>query len=154
MVKVKIYKLPSSKINMRKTKAILCGALLWILIFFEVSFLMFGLHLEKGFRYYLVHYVLLAILTIIVSLIYFSRSPKGLAEGFRVSLVFLITGIILDVIITVPLFVKSYSFFLDKFLIYGYILGIVIISLVGYFIRPKNKKTVGTTRFLDIFRSN
>jgi len=139
---------------MRTIRAILCGALLWILIFFEVSILMFGFKLEYGFNYYFIHYILLAILTIIVALIYFDNSPKGLLEGFKVSLVFLITGLALDSIITVPLFVHNYAFFLDKFLLIAYLEGIIIISLLGYFTLKNGKEHEGKTRFLDIFRSN
>jgi hypothetical protein len=105
-------------------------------------------------KYYIIHYTVLAILTITVSLIYFHHSPKGLIPGFFVSLVFLLTGIILDGVITVPLFVKTYLFLIDPFLLLGYMEGIIIVSLVGHIIGFSGKKEQGKTRFLDVFRSN
>jgi hypothetical protein len=113
-------------------RAVLCGALLWILIFFEVCILMFGFKLTAGTTYYIIHYILAAILAIIVALIYFrGKVKKGALEGLIVGLVMLVTSIILDAVITVPLFVKSYGFFIDPYLWLGMLGCIVIVVIVA-----------------------
>ena len=116
---------------MKLWRAILFGILLWILIFFEVSILMFGLNLTEGVTYYVIHYILLILFSVFVAVLYFRNDVGGFLNGIVVGLMFLITGIILDVIITVPLFVKDYGFFLDLFLWVGFILGVLIAGLVG-----------------------
>lgn len=116
---------------MKLTRAILCGALLWVLIFFEVSILMFGFGLNNGLNYYIMHYLLSGILAFLVALFYFRKMKKGVGEGLLVAFTFLITGIILDAAITVPLFVKNYSFFLNIYMILGYIEGLLIVFVVG-----------------------
>ncbi|MFH1501362.1 MAG: DUF5367 family protein [archaeon] len=114
-------------------RAVLIGALFWVLIFFEVSILMFGLGLESGTLYYIVHYILSVILVAIASLIYFRGKVKaGAKEGLLLGLIMALTGIILDLIITVPLFVKDYTaFFGDLYLWIGILLGIITVTLIG-----------------------
>lgn len=114
-------------------RALLSGALLWVLIFFEVSILMFGFKLT-GNSYYITHYILLIFLTTIATLVYFrgKKAKAGLKEGALLGLTFVIVGIILDAVITIPLFIKDYSFFLDIKLILSYLEGIIITSIIGY----------------------
>ena len=117
---------------MKLIRAIFLGALLWVLIFFEVSVLMFGLKMTDGVNYYILHYILLVLLTLIIALVYFrGKVRKGFGEGILVGIVMMITGTVLDAVITVPLWVKSYSFFLDIYLIVGYILGILVVGIAG-----------------------
>ena len=118
-------------IPMKLTKAILCGILLWVLIFFEVSVLMFGFKLTAGQLYYTLHYVIVLILTFLVAYIYFHKRKGTLTEGLTAGLVMMITGFILDAAITVPLFVKSYSFFADIYLWLGFIEGIIVMGIAG-----------------------
>lgn len=118
-------------------RAALFGALLWVLIFFEVSILMFGFKLQTGTTYYIIHYILLAILTIICAALYFkAKVEKGFAPSFLASIIFLITGIILDSIITIPLFIipggGSYSsFFLNTYMLLGFLETLILVTLVG-----------------------
>lgn len=121
---------------MNAWRAIAFGALGWILIFFEVSILMFGFGLgaNSGATYYIIHFILLAIIAALCSFLYFrgkSVKNKGFAQGLLVGLIFIITGIVLDAIITVPLFIKSYSFFANISLLIGYLWSIVICGVVG-----------------------
>jgi hypothetical protein len=117
---------------MKLKRAISFGALLWVLIFFEVSILMFGLKLEPSALYYTIHYILLAALTFGVAWLYFKgKIEAGIKEGLLVGIVCLLTGIVLDVIITIPLFVKSYSFFADIYLWIGFLETIVIFAIIG-----------------------
>lgn len=116
---------------MKIKRAILTGALLWVLIFFEVSILMFGFKLA-GINYYLVHYLLAAVLTTICAMIYFNKNKATAKTGFILGIIFLITGIILDVAITIPLFIKSYAFFANPLLWLGYAEGVLVVTLVGF----------------------
>jgi hypothetical protein len=123
---------------MKITRAVLLGALLWVLVFFEVSILMFGFGLTSGtISYFLIHYVFLGIFSIIVGLIYFRKAKSGALEGLKAWAVMLVTGIILDAAITVPLFVKTYSFFINPSMLGGYLETAILIVLVGIL---KNKK--------------
>jgi hypothetical protein len=114
-------------------RAIGYGALLWVLIFFEVSIMMFGLGLQTGLTYYIIHYIFLIIFVGIFSSIYFNgkHARAGFWQGLGVGIVFTIVGIILDFLITIQLFVKNYSFFSDAWLWVGYALGILIAGIVG-----------------------
>lgn len=120
---------------MKLLRVISCGALLWVLIFFEVSILMFGLKLQAGQTYYIIHYIASGIIALIAAFIYFRGKVKGgFKEGLLVGIIFAITGIILDSIITIPLFNNfDYSFFLDAYLLFGILEGIIIITIVGMF---------------------
>ena len=70
-------------------RAILSGALLWVLIFFEVSILMFGLKLETGTTYYAIHYIALFFLTLIAVSVYFKgKIKRGISQGIGVGIVF------------------------------------------------------------------
>lgn len=115
-------------------RAIAFGALSWVLIFFEVSILMFGLQLEPGAGYYIIHYILAAVLIALTAALYFKGkrvNKRGFGKGAIVGIVFVIVGIILDAIITVPLFVKDYSFFFDPMMLIGYLETIIIVCVVG-----------------------
>jgi hypothetical protein len=114
-------------------RAVLCGALLWVLIFFEVSILMFGFNLEGG-TYYLVHFLLLAILALVCAFVYFNgkKIKFGFIQGLIVGLVFLVVGTVLDIVLTIPLFVHSYSqFYSDIYLWIGYIETLVFTGVVA-----------------------
>jgi len=122
---------------MRLKRALLCGALLWVLIFFEVSILMFGFKIVGGGLYYTIHYIMLIILASLSALIYFrGRVDRGLGQGLLVGLVMVLTGIVLDAIITVPLFTKNYAaFFKDIYLLIGMVETVIVAGVVGMFRR-------------------
>lgn len=122
---------------MENKRAILTGALLWVLIFFEISILMFGFKLI-GVTQYFVHYLIAIPLVLICAWIYFKGGNTKLSvkEGFKLGLVFIAAGIVLDLLITVLLFTKSLSFFLDPYLWVGY--AEIILLCVIY---PPIKKT-------------
>ena len=114
--------------------------MLWVLIFFEVSILMFGFRLSAGTTYYTIHYLLLAVIAYLAALFYFKGKVKRSAkEGFLAGIIMLVTSIILDAAITVPLFVKSYAFFLDKYLIAG-LAETLVIAIIAGAIKPKKAK--------------
>lgn len=115
---------------MNLKRAILFGIVLWVLVFFEISILMFGFKLTET-TLFLIHYILLIPLVILTSRFYFKKSKRNVSEGFSLGIIFVLTGLVLDAIITVPLFVKDYSFFLDINLLIGLIEIIVITTLFG-----------------------
>lgn len=114
-------------------RAISTAVLLWVLIFFEVSILMFGLGLE-GTTYYMVHYLLLILLIAISAHLYFKgkKIKANLTEGLKLGITYVIVGVILDAVITVPLFIKDYfSFFLDLKLVVGLLITIIVATISG-----------------------
>ena len=124
---------------MKLLKAIGLGIVLWVLIFFEVSILMFGFKLTSGISYYIIHYLFLAIISIVLTLIYFSGKKKtrgGFFRGLLVGIIFIVIGIILDAVITIPLWIISQggsyqSFFLNYYMLIGYLIVIVLAGIVG-----------------------
>ncbi len=125
---------------MKLLKAILLGALLWVLIFFEVSILMFGF----GFKgtetiYYLIHYIALALFVIFISLIYFKdkKIKYSKLEGLFLGIIVMLISTILDALITVPLFIKDYSFFLKLEVIISTLLILILTTLIGMLKKQK-----------------
>jgi len=116
---------------MKTWRAIIISIVLWVLIFLEVSILMFGFGLSPGPLYYLFQYTFIAVLSFICALVYFKKVKPGLVEGVLLGLVMLVTGIILDAAITVPLFVQNWYYFYDIRLILGYIEGFLAIVFIG-----------------------
>ena len=116
-------------------RVVMTGIALWVLIFFEVSILMFGFNLQTGNpNYYFIHALLLTAFIIVLSLIYFKEKKvkKGLVEGIVLGIVFVVVGVILDSVITIPLFIiprgGSYTGFLfSPEMLLSY-LGIIILS--------------------------
>ena len=85
-------------------KAAMLGVEVWLLIFFEVSFLMFGAKLSPpSVAYYTIHFILLTFFLVLASLYYFNKTKSTKINGFYLGIVLMIVGVILDSIITVPL---------------------------------------------------
>jgi hypothetical protein len=112
-------------------RAVIIGAVLWVVIFFEVCVLMFGFGLSSGMTYYIIHYILAAIFLVAASLIYFKKKKGSWKKGLLLGIIFMITGTILDAVITVPLFVKDYSAFFTIEMLASYLEGIAVTTLVG-----------------------
>ena len=142
-------------------RGILIAIALWVLIFFEVSILMFGFKLSSpNPNYYFAHYLLLTIFIIVLSLYYFSEKTKenlrgfsghlksknkkisnevkkGVIKGVVLGILFVITEIILDSLITIPLFIipqgGSYtSFLLSPEMLASDLLTIILATIVGW----------------------
>jgi hypothetical protein len=115
-------------------RGIAAGVILWVLIFFEVSILMFGFKLTAGTTYYTIHYIALAVIAYISALFYFKgkRVKKNAKEGLKAGIVMLVTAIVLDALITVPLWMGgNYAFFLDPYLIAGLVETLVVVAIAG-----------------------
>lgn len=119
---------------MKLIRAILSGVLLWILIFFEVSILMFGFGLDQTtMNYYVAHYILEILLVVLVSLIYFRRARAGALRGLFLGIIFIIVGIILDAVLTIPLFMDfDYGFIVSGGLLISYVMALIVTSIVGW----------------------
>ena len=121
-------------------RGIWVGALLWVLIFFEVSILMFGFSIQDTMSS-IAHQISIIFLVLFCSWVYFKgKVEREWNDGLVLGLVFVVTGFILDALITVPLFVKSYSFFASGLLWAGYLEGIVLTVLYSMFERKRKRR--------------
>lgn len=123
---------------MNLKRAILFGALLWVLIFVWWSILMFVPGLTETIQY-IIHFVLLIIAASYIASRYYKKKDK--VNGFLLGLVFLVTGIILDAVITVPLFTIPQGtgyldFFFNPLMLVGYVISVLT---VGIYDKVKNK---------------
>lgn len=120
---------------MKFWRAVLTGALVWVLIFFEVSILMFGFKLNApSSLYYIIHFIASTIFVLLASLIYFrgKKVKAGIGKGFWLGIIFIIAGIVLDSIITIPLFMNfDYSFLISGEMLVGYVIGLIVCMTVG-----------------------
>lgn len=120
-------------------RALVAAVAFWVLVFFEVSILMFGFKLSAtSANYYLIHTLLLTVFLIVLSLTYFSKKiKKGVIEGIVLGVIFVIVGVILDSVLTIPLFIipqgGSYSSFLfSGAMLSSYAWTIIICGIVGW----------------------
>mgnify|MGYP001618793504 CR=1 FL=1 len=110
------------------------GVLLWLLIFVEVSVLMFIPALkDKELTQNILHMIILPVLVLFCAWMYFKNVKVSAKEGFLLGVYFLIIGTILDMLITIPLFVKTFDFYKDIWLWLGFLETIIMCTLVGYF---------------------
>ena len=118
---------------MKFTRAVFIGALLWVLIFFEVSILMFGVKLKApDTNYYIIHYIIVILLVFLASLIYFRKAKAGAFEGLYLGFVFIFVGIVLDSVITIPLFMyMQYLFLISIRMLISYAIGLIVCTIVG-----------------------
>lgn len=135
---------------MRKWRAVLCGALLWVIIYFEVTILLFGARVVDA-NHHPIHFMVLAIFTIIVSMIYFNRNVQpNYSEGIKAGIIFIVVIFLLDALFTAPLLLQDYSLLFNSFLIYEYLEIIFLTALMGWSINKLTPPpTRGRGRFTD-----
>ncbi|MBI4453694.1 hypothetical protein HY636_03545 [Candidatus Woesearchaeota archaeon] len=110
------------------------GVLLWLLIFVEVSVLMFMPALTgKELTQNILHMIILPVLVLFCAWMYFKNTPASAKDGFLLGVYFLVIGTVLDLLITIPLFVKTFDFYKEIWLWLGFLEVIVVCTLVGYF---------------------
>jgi hypothetical protein len=121
---------------MNFNKALVLGIILWILIFFEVSIMMFWLKIIEGNPiYYSLHFIFLSFFVIFLSSYYFrfKYTVRGWNEGLLLGLIFFLVSLILDSIVTIPLFMnRDYSFLMKTDVILGEIWTIVLCAIIGW----------------------
>jgi len=118
---------------MKLLRAVGIGIVLWVLIFFEVSILMFGFKLSEGTAFYVVHYILLVLFAVLMSLWYFwhRRMRGGFFRGLWLGVMFVFVGVVLDSIITIPLWIIPQGGSHSEFLLNpGLLVGELIIFFV------------------------
>ncbi len=109
------------------------GTLLWILIFVEVSIIMFIPGLSELTQNCL-HLIILPLLALFCFIKYFKSSTASAKNGFLAAVYFLVIGTILDLVITIPLFVKDYALFYSSWWLWiGYLEVLIIGALAGHF---------------------
>ena len=109
------------------------GVLLWVLIFIELSILIFlPWFKENTMAVKIVHLPILAIFTIFLACRYFKVVMPTAKEGFIFGVWILIIANVLDLVLTIPLFIKSYSgFYSDIWLWVGFLVVILFATMVG-----------------------
>ena len=115
---------------MNLKRAIWTGALSWILVFFEVSILMFGFNISNTDTS-IVHYILFAIAILIPVLIYFKKAKASALEGLYLCLIYFIVSLVLDAVITIPLFIKYYSFLMNPYHLIGFAESLIVAVAIG-----------------------
>ncbi len=115
--------------------ATIWGIILWLMIFAEVSIMMFAPFLQgREVLQDIVHLIIVPFLVIFCSYMHL-KTLKGLKtprDGLLTGLFFLAVGTILDLAITIPLFVKSFTFYLQWSLWLGFAEGLLFSTLTGY----------------------
>ncbi len=116
---------------MKTLRAVLSGALIWVLIFVEISITMIGFKLPELWTW-IAHYILLIPIVFFCAWLYYESGDR--ANGLILGLLFLAVGIILDLIVTVPLFImlqgSSYAtYFSNLYMIAGFIESVVLVGI-------------------------
>ena len=116
---------------MKTLRALSMGALVWVLIFIEISITMIGLKLSETVVW-VAHYFVLIPIAILCSWLYYKS--KDSINGFVLGIVFLIVGIVLDMIVTVPLFIIPQgggygTYFSNIFMLSGFLELIVLVGI-------------------------
>jgi hypothetical protein len=119
---------------MKLKKAVLTGALLWGLMFFEAKILEIGFKLRApDFSYYIIHYPIMILLVSLVSLIYFRKTKAGAFEGLYLGFIFIFVGIVLDSVLTIPLFMGvGYLFLISIRMLISYAINLGVCALIGF----------------------
>lgn len=118
---------------MKILRAILAGAITWVLIFILWTIMIFVPVLkDMEILQYLIHYAVLIPIVILGASYYYKSMDK--VNGFILGLTMLIVGMILDAIITVPFFTKPQGtgyaeFFINPLIWVGFVEFVVITYL-------------------------
>lgn len=119
---------------MKSLRAILLGALIWVLIFVEISITMIGLKLSE-LTSYIIHYIFLIPMGIFCAWLYYKSKDK--INGFLLGVIFLLVGVILEVIITIPMFIKGdyVGYFSSYYLWIGMIELVLVVGIYDLIIK-------------------
>jgi hypothetical protein len=114
------------------------AVLLWLLIFMEVSVIMFGFTQLSDLGQRLLWLAVEIPLVLYCCGLYLRKYQGDLKTGLFLGLWFVIIGTILDMIITVPFFAKSYASFYSAWSLWiGFIITIGTCGLAGYVLEKK-----------------
>lgn len=115
---------------MKLTRALWTGTLSWVLVFFEVSVLMFGFSIQNT-ETSIAHYILFAIAILIPAYLYFKKAKASALEGVYLTLIYLVVSLVLDAVITIPLFIKDYAFLLNPYHLIGLAISFAVTITLG-----------------------
>ena len=111
--------------------------LLWLLLFIEISVVMFGLNWSETAER-IIWLILEIPLIGYCAFSYLKKYPNTFKDGIFLGIWFIIIGTVLDVIITIPIFVKSYSIFYSMWSLYaGFILTLAVPALAAKYLFKK-----------------
>jgi len=119
---------------MRLIRAIVFGIFLWLLIFVEVSSLIYAFGIEyPSDLYFITHFAFLILFTLVCGLGYFwvPKIRAGFVHGLLLGVIFIIVMVLLDIFITVIFFVKDFGFLTQGDIILGEIVVLVLCGGVG-----------------------
>ncbi len=120
---------------MNLKRAILFGALIWLLVFVEWSILVFAPYVKESINLqWTIHFILLIPIVGYATHSYYKKKSKD--HGLVVGLIMLLAALVLDAIISVPLFIlpqgMTYAmFFLNPLMLAG-MLEFLLISYAYY----------------------
>lgn len=119
-------------------KATFWAIILYVLIFVEISILMFLPALkDKLFLQDLIHLIVLPVLVIVCAYQYFKPLENvTLIQGILLGIYFLVIGTVLDLLITIPLFVKSFATFYSEISLWiGFLETILFTTITSYLLK-------------------
>ncbi len=124
--------------NLKWKPATLLAVLLWVLIFAEMSILMFiPILKDNSLMQRILHLIILPFLVLLCAYMYFKDKKADMKDGLVLGVWFLIIGTVLDLAITIPLFVKSFSFYKALSLWIGFLEVLVFASIAGWLFGKK-----------------
>lgn len=126
---------------MKLLRGVLLGALIWVIIFIEISITMIGLKLPN-LTSWIIHYVVLIPMILLVASLYYKKRDK--VNGFLLGIIFLIVGIVLDMIVTVPLFIipqggNYMTYYSNIYMLIGFVETVVLAGVYDTLIRKKRR---------------
>jgi len=111
------------------------AVILWVLIFVEISVVMFIPALQGSeLTQKVIHLLVLPLMVLFCSHMYFKGTRPDLKQGFVLGVYFLVVGTILDLAITVSLFTGFSEFYSQWSLWLGFLEVLVFSSFYGYFL--------------------
>ncbi|MEI6058669.1 MAG: DUF5367 family protein [archaeon] len=116
---------------MKWLRGLLIAALIWLLIFIEISVTMIGLKLTNQTSW-IIHYIFLVPIVFFCTGLYYRTKDK--TKGFFLGLYFLAVGIILDMIVTVPMFIipqggNYMTYFSNLYMLAGFVESVILVSV-------------------------
>ena len=118
--------------------ATLWAAILWALIFVQISVVMFAPRISElsDTMQSIVHLLILPLFILLCCYMYFKNAKPTWKDGLMLAIWFIVIGTILDLAITIPLFVKSFDFY-KRWDVWIGTLEILVISPLYTYLKKK-----------------
>lgn len=138
-----LYKRSPAKYSMLKNwkTATMWAIISWVLIFVAISVIMFTPALiGNSVAQNALELLILPVIAYFSAYMALKDEKPRASDGFALGIYFVIIGTVLDLLITVPLFTKSYDFFMSWMLWAGYAEGIIFCTIAGYRLSLQEKR--------------